>query len=66
MVVPVAYKSTWAKGLIGAAAEAYTTATPDLSYTCNLCCSLHQCWVLDLLNKARDQARILTETMLGP
>ena len=38
-----------------AAAASYTTATatPDLSHICDLCCSLWQCWIRDLLIKPR-------------
>ena len=44
---------------------ANTTATvvPDLSHVCNLHHSARQHWILSLQNKARDQTRILTETM---
>ena len=43
---------------------AYTTATatPDPSYVCNLHHSSGQCQILNLLNKARDQTRILMDT----
>ena len=43
---------------------AYTTATamPDPSCTCDLCCSLQQCQILNPLSKARDGARILMDT----
>ena len=27
---------------------------PDLSHICDLCCSLWQCWILNLLSEARD------------
>ena len=42
---------------------AYTTdtATPDLSHICDLCCSLWQHQILNLLN----EAHILTEIMSG-
>ena len=48
--------------------QAYTTtkATQDLSYICDLCHSLQQCWVLNPLSDARDGTYILTETMSGP
>ena len=64
---PVANGSSWARGCIGAAAEAYTTATatPDQSHICNLHLSLWQCWTLNPLNKARDLTCILMETMSG-
>ena len=38
------------------------TATPDLSHICNLHHSLQQCWILNLLSKARDQTCILMDT----
>ena len=43
---------------------AYPTATarPDPSGVCNLHCSSEQHWILNLLNKARDQASILMDT----
>ena len=46
---------------------AYATApeTPDPSFIFNLCCSLQQCQILNPLSEARDQARILTDTMSG-
>ena len=64
---PVAHGNSWAKG-IGAAAEAYATATatPDLSCIYNLHCSLWQCWILNPLGKARDWTHILREMMGGP
>ena len=38
---------------------AYTTAiaTQDLSHVCSLHHSSQQCWILNLLSKARDQTR---------
>ena len=45
----MAYANFQARGQIGAAAAAYTS------------CSLWQHWILDSLNKARDQTHILTE-----
>ena len=46
---------------------AYTTATatPDPSCIWDLCCSLCQHWILNPLSEARDQARILTDTISG-
>ena len=43
---------------------AYTTAmtTPDLSRICDLHHSLKQCWILNPLNRARDQICILMDT----
>ena len=44
---------------------AYTTAmaTPYLSHICDLCCSLQQHRILNPLQEARDQTRILMDTM---
>ena len=44
---------------------AYTTAMPDMSHICDLPHSLWQRWILNPLSKARDQTRILLDTMLG-
>ena len=46
---------------------AYTAAIVmlDLSRICNLLHSSQQCWILNPLSEARDQTRILTDTMLG-
>ena len=64
---PVAYGNSWARGWIGAAVKAYTTATamPDPSPICDLCCSLQQLWILNLLSKAKDWTCILMDTRLG-
>ena len=42
---------------------AYTTvpATPDPSYICDLHHSSRQCWILNVLNEARDPTRILMD-----
>ena len=58
-------KSSQARGQIGAAAVAYTTAigTLDPSLLCDLCCSMQQHQILNPLSKARDQTCILTETV---
>ena len=63
-----AYGSSQARGQIGAAAQAYTTATemPDPRHICNLCHRLWQLWILNPLSKARDLTCILMDTMLGP
>ena len=58
--VPVQHmEAPQVKGEIGAAAEAYITATVtpdlDLSSICKLHCSLWHCWVLNTLIEARDQ-----------
>ena len=54
------YGSTWAKGQIRAAAEAYTTATARMvwSHICDLYHSLRQHRILNLLSEARDQTPI--------
>ena len=51
---------------VAAAAYATATAPPDLSCICDLCHSLQQCWILNLLSKAGCWTHILTETALGP
>ena len=61
---PAAYGSSQARGQIRAiAASLYhsPTATKDLSYICNLHKS-QQCWILNPLNKGRDQTRVLMDT----
>ena len=40
-------------------------ATLDSSRICNLCCSLHQCHILNQMSKARDRTHILTEDSSG-
>ena len=47
-----AYGSSWARGWIGAAAAAYTTATPDQSHLFDLCCGL---WPRQILNPLKPQ-----------
>ena len=42
-----------------------TTAMPDLSCICDLCCSLQQCQILKPLSKDRYRTCVLMETMLG-
>ena len=46
---------------------AYTkiTATWDLTCLCDICCSLRQCWKLNLLIEARDLIHIIMDDMLG-
>ena len=65
MAAPMAYGSSWVRGQFGAAAEAYATAmaTPDLSHIWDLHHSLWQCWICNLMNKARDLTCILMGTM---
>ena len=43
MAAPAVYGNSWARGQIGAAAAAFTTATPDLGLICDLYCSLWVC-----------------------
>ena len=64
---PVAYGSSQARGWIGAAVEAYTTAaaTPNLSHTCKIYYTFQQPQIPNPLSKARDQIHIPTETTLG-
>ena len=52
---------------LGLQDEAHTTATATLDriHMCNLCCSLWQHQILNPLSEARDQTRILTDTMSG-
>ena len=47
--------------------QAYTTATaaPNPSRICDLHHSLHQHWILNPISEARDQTRILMDTMSG-
>ena len=57
MATPAAHRSSWLRGRIGAAAEAYTTATAmlGLSHICHLHHTLWQCWILNPLSEGRDQ-----------
>ena len=59
---PVAYRSSWARGQIGAAAASLATGTAIWYPSCvyDLCHSLKQCWILNPLSKARNQNCILT------
>ena len=50
---PKTYGSSWARGQIRAAAEAYATAVSDLSHICDLHHSLQQHWIPNLLSEAR-------------
>ena len=56
MVTHATYGSSWARGWIGVAAEAYTTATAtlNLSHIFHLHCSLWQCRILNPLSGVRD------------
>ena len=64
----VAYGGSQARGQIRAASAAYATATatPYLSFICDLLHSLQQHRVQNPLSEARDQICIPTETRLGP
>jgi len=68
VAAPVAYRSSQARGRIGTvtAAEVYTTAMagPDPSHICDPCHTFLQYWILNPLRKARDQTRILMDTVL--
>ena len=61
---PTAYEGSQARGLIGAAAVAYTRAIamPDPSQVCDLHHSSCQRWTLNPLNKARAWTHILMDT----
>ena len=61
----MAYGSSWARALIVVVAACYATdkATLDLSHICDLCCSLWQCQILNLLSEARDQTNTFRDTM---
>ena len=67
MATPVAYRSSQARSRIGAAAAAYAAAiaTLDPGRICDLQHSLQQCWILNLLSKAKDQTHILMDTTSG-
>ena len=62
---PASYGSSQTRGQSELQLQAYATATttPDLRYICNLCHSFQQHWILNPLNKARDQTCILTNTI---
>ena len=62
MAVPVIYGSSHARGQIGAAAETYTTATPDPSRICDSFRSLWQYQILKPLSGVRDRTHILMDT----
>ena len=64
---PVAYGTSLARGRIGAAAEAYTTATAtlDQSRICDPHHHLQQCQILNALSEARGRTHNLTDTMSG-
>ena len=57
----MAYGGSQARGLIGAIATSYTTATAtqDPSRICDLHHSSWQHWILNPLNEARDQTHEL-------
>ena len=51
---PTAYEGFQARGLIGAAAYATTTAMQDLNCICDLHHRSQQCWILNPLSEAKD------------
>ena len=61
---PVAYRSSQARGLFGAAAPSYATATAkqDSSHVCDLHCSSQQRQILKTLSGARDGTLALMDT----
>ena len=65
MATPTAHGSSQARGQIKFWLQTYAiaTATQDPSHICNLHRSLRQSQILNPLSKARDQTRILTNTM---
>ena len=65
---PAAYGGSQARGLIGAVAAAYTTATatPDLSHVCGLYHSSQQCWISSPLSKARDRPHGFQPGLFAP
>ena len=67
MAAPEGCGSSQARGQIGAAAAAYTTAmaTVDLSSICDLCHNLWQRWIPNPLSKARYRTHFLMDTMSG-
>ena len=54
IAAPAAYGSSWTRGWIGAAAEAYATAALDQTHICDLSCSFQQLKILKPLKEARD------------
>ena len=64
---PVPNESSWARGRLRAAAEAYTTttATVDLGQIFDLCHSFQQPWIFNPLSEARDRTWILVDTSRG-
>ena len=65
---PVAYGNSQVRGGIGAVAATYTTATAtwDPSLIFQLYQSSWQCQILNPLNEARDQTRVLMDTSQVP
>ena len=59
---PAACRSPPARGQIGAAAEAYAAATPELSRIRDLRGRPRQCRILNPLRKARDGTFVLMDT----
>ena len=67
MAVPAAYTSSQARAELELQLPAYTTATAtlDLRCSCDLHCSLWQCWILNPLSKTRDWIHILMGATSG-
>ena len=67
MATPAAYRSSQARGQIGAAAEAYSIITATHWVQVTSAVYTAACNIRSLtLCEARDPAQILTETMSGP
>ena len=67
MVAPVAYRSSWARGLgeLQLQACATATVTQNPSCSCDLQHILLQHQILNPLSETRDRTWLLTDTMLG-
>ena len=68
MAAPAAYRRSLARGWIGAALQAYTTATATQHprHGCNLHHSSWQCWILNPRSEARDWIHILKDVSRVP
>ena len=58
---PVRYRSSWARGQIGAAAASLRHSNSN-DTICDLWHSSQQCWILNPLKKTRDQICIIIDT----
>ena len=47
-------------------ADTTATASPDTSHVCGLCHNSRQCWILNLLSKARDRTCVLMDASQIP